>query len=233
MDARRGDGYGHPSSAGDGVADILRLDRAPAEQGVMKDPQPVVGHGNLDPQTLLVIVSGAPGSGKSTLARRLADEIGAPVLVRDDLKEILLDTLGAEDREASNRLGVASYALLHRLLNVFVGRVSRLVVESNFTRGLAEPELAPLLSATIPVQLHCRASESEVVRRIEARAGSDERHPGHFDAVALPGVMRRFADGAFDPLHLLAPLLSIDTTTGYEPGWPSIIRFVRRYEGRR
>jgi len=67
----------------------------------------------------------------------------------------------------------------------------------------------------------------ETIRRINARSGSGDRHAGHFDAVALPGVLDRLAAGAFDPLDLPAPVLRIDTTDGYAPLWPEIVCFVR------
>jgi predicted kinase len=61
---------------------------------------------------LLVIVSGAPGSGKTTLARRLGAALRLPLLLKDDLKEALYESLGADDREQSRQLGRASYDLL-------------------------------------------------------------------------------------------------------------------------
>src|SRR5262249_62157936 len=44
---------------------------------------------------LFVLVAGWPGSGKSTLAAALAPELGLPLLAKDEIKEALMDALGA------------------------------------------------------------------------------------------------------------------------------------------
>ena len=56
-------------------------------------------------RALLVIISGPPGAGKMVLGRRLAQALGFPFINKDDIKEILFDTLGWHDREWSKKLG--------------------------------------------------------------------------------------------------------------------------------
>ncbi len=77
------------------------------------------------------------------------------------------------------------------------------------------------------VLLHCGTTPEEVERRIVAQSGAEDRHAGHHDAEALPSVLKRLAEGAFDPLDLPAPVLRIDTTDGYDPPLPDIVRFLR------
>jgi predicted kinase len=182
---------------------------------------------------LLVIVSGAPGSGKSTLARRLAPALGLPLLMRDEFKETLFDTITSNSSFPAARsaeLGRAAYALLYamtrRLLQADVGAI----LESNFYRGLAEPELTPLLAQTRAVQIHCGGDANVIVRRYEQRAARGERHAGHQDLAVIPRLREYLATGRCDPLDLTIPSLRVDTTAAqtiqYLPAFDAILAFV-------
>ncbi|MEU4695174.1 AAA family ATPase [Actinoplanes sp. NPDC023714] len=58
---------------------------------------------------MFVLVGGWPASGKSTLARALAAELGIACLAKDEIKEALMDGLGAPATvERSRELGVAA-----------------------------------------------------------------------------------------------------------------------------
>lgn len=63
----------------------------------------------MTPWSAYVLVGGWPASGKSTLAAALADELGTAYLAKDEVKEALMDALGAPaDVAASQRLGRAA-----------------------------------------------------------------------------------------------------------------------------
>ena len=186
---------------------------------------------------LLVIVSGAPGSGKSTLARRLAGELGLPLVMRDELKEVLYDTLGAPDRETSRQLGRASHHLTVRVAERLLEapRCGGLVLESNFRRGLSEPDLAPLAERSRAVLLHCEGDPDAIVRRYRERAERGERHPGHHDLAVADAVASALTTGEYEPLALPIPTLRVDTTSGpgdateehgYAPPFRRIVDFV-------
>ncbi|MGH2351625.1 MAG: AAA family ATPase [Chloroflexota bacterium] len=180
----------------------------------------------MERRPLLVLVGGAPGSGKTTLARRLAGELRLPLLAKDDIKEILYDTLGAPDAARSRELGMAAMMLLYafagRLLEAGVG----VVVESNFYRGLSEAHLRSLAERARTVEVHCQAARDVLVRRYVERAERGERHPGHHDAAAVPRLLAGLDAGSFEPLDLGVPVLRVDTTAGYRPGFEAIVAWV-------
>jgi predicted kinase len=63
-----------------------------------------------------VLVGGWPGSGKTTLARPLATELGVAFLSKDEVKETLMDRLGAPVTvEQSREVGVAAVAAVLRV----------------------------------------------------------------------------------------------------------------------
>lgn len=186
-------------------------------------------------QPLVVVVSGAPGSGKSTLARRLAADLGMPLLMRDDFKETLYDMLepgAVPDAARSAELGQAAYALLYmvarRLLNAGVS----VILESNFYRGVAERDLTPLLATAQLVQAHCGGAAEVILRRYRERAERGERHAGHNDVAVLPRLREYLASGRCEPIALDAPLLRVDTTLSedasrYTPAFAEILAFVQ------
>ena len=116
-----------------------------------------------------VLVGGWPGSGKTTLARALAHELTLSYLSKDEVKEALMDALGApSDVEESRTLGRAA---VHAVLKAAHGCPGAVIDSTwfDYTEPLVRTLPAPV------VELRCRVP-LDVARARYGRRGRDERH---------------------------------------------------------
>jgi predicted kinase len=155
---------------------------------------------------LLVVVTGMPSSGKTTVAEGLAARLALPLIAKDDIKESLYESLGADNVATSARLGTAAYALIFGLAwTLLASRVS-LIVEANFFRD-QEGDFATLPGHQV-AQVHCHAPLPLLLDRYASRS----RHAGHQDAEKIKDLPARFESGAHSPLALTGELIQLDTT---------------------
>ena len=134
-------------------------------------------------KAVLIIINGLSGTGKSGLARRLATDLQLPCIGNDQLKEVLFDTLGWDDLELSEMLGIASSAILWSVTGSIVGAGQSLVIESAFHRDRDAPQLREIAQNLRPlvIEIHCFAARSVLIERVKARTEKGDRHPGHGD----------------------------------------------------
>jgi predicted kinase len=157
---------------------------------------------------LLVVVHGPPAAGKTTIARALAHDLGLPLFAKDEIKEKLFESLGADDPDESRRLGGAVYPLLFLIARRELEAKRSLLLEANFVAGASEAAFARLPPHRV-VQLHCSAPEETLMQRYAAREG---RHPGHHDRVRADEVRAAIRAGRHAPLGLGGTLIELDTT---------------------
>ena len=77
----------------------------------------------------LIILGGVLAAGKSTFSNMIGDRFGVTVVNKDNLKEILGDTIRVDTREDNLKLSVISFNLMSYLIEKNYGT---LVLESNF-----------------------------------------------------------------------------------------------------
>lgn len=116
-----------------------------------------------------ILVGGWPASGKSTLARALATEFDVAYLSKDEVKEALMDRLGAPSTvEESQELGAAAVAAVLRFARGCPGAV----IDSTwfpYSLPLVRELAGPL------VEIRCRINVDLARQRFLARV-RDERH---------------------------------------------------------
>ena len=164
-------------------------------------------------RNVLIIVSGPPGAGKTTLASSLSELLGVPLLTKDGIKEALFDSLGWQDRSWSNRLGAASFELLHRLIDAQLKAGIPVIVEANF-KGAAAQRIGELLRAhgAFPVQIACTAREDVLDARVRERWISGKRHPGHDDEATLTENAPGWSSAQYEVLPIGGSTYRVDTT---------------------
>ena len=180
-------------------------------------------------KTRLIVVSGSPGSGKTGLAAKLSEELGYPMISRDSLKEVLMDTWPPASREDSEKLGHASWPLLYQVLDALLDRIPGVILESNFVRGDSEEEILQRLHHSHAMLIHCFAEKASIAERIDARKDDDDRHEGHFAEEIGPDVMRAIEEEDYEPLDLPIKTISVDTTSGYEPSIETLVEAIRNH----
>ncbi len=167
-----------------------------------------------NPAPRLLLITGAPASGKSRLAGELAQRYAGRSCSKDEIKEVLFDTLGQGDAAWSRRLSDASFALLFALAPRLLGADRLLLLEGNFRAGEHEAPLRRLLerSGAGAAQVRCVAAAAPRAARLAARAADAARHPGHRARQLEPG-----ADAPF--LDLPGPRLRFDSVAD----WPQAL----------
>src|ERR1700683_1010694 len=125
----------------------------------------------------VLLITGLAGSGKTTLARRLARRYDTVLLSKEDIKESLLDVLGAGDAAHSRLLSTASFAVLFAIARRHLVAGVDLILEGNFRPREHEALLRSVPGVHI-VQVLCRIGETARLARLAER----ERHAGHSDA---------------------------------------------------
>ena len=168
---------------------------------------------------VLIIVSGPPCTGKTTLGRQIADKFQLPFIYKDGIKESLMDSLGATNREESRKLGTASYQLLYRFVESILKTGYSLVVESNFKSEYDSGQFRNLIVkySYTPIQIQCKTKGDVLLARYKKRTASGDRHPGHFDILNYSGletdILRDdLLKGEFAPLEIGGEVIYIDTT---------------------
>lgn len=165
-------------------------------------------------QSLLIIVTGPPSSGKTTLAKSIAQKFKLPLITKDSLKEILFDTVGWKDRKWSQKLGSASFAIIHHILDILMATGQSIIIEGNFKTEFESQYLKPRLKQFDykAVQIMCQCDGKILFDRFKQRSESGERHPGHCDTGNYEELRDSLLVGKYQPLDINSQNIIFDST---------------------
>jgi adenylate kinase family enzyme len=163
---------------------------------------------------ILIIISGPPCTGKTTLGKKIASEFHIPLIIKDDIKESLFDTLGIKDRECSKKLGVASYSILYNIVESILKANQPLIVESNFKPEFDDKKFLDLKEKYKfkPLQIMCETDGKTLLERFKNRSESGNRHPGHCDNKNYDEFKEVLLKGKHTALNIGGKIITVDTT---------------------
>jgi cytidylate kinase len=178
----------------------------------------------------VIIVNGMPGTGKTTLSRKLARDLSLPLIGKDDIKELLFDRLGSDNREWSKLLGQATSQFLFDLIDSLLSTDKQFMVENAFWYSFAHDEIAERLDrhAKQCLEIYCKTDRDERVRRFIARNESGERHPGHIDAEQYTTIESIEWESRYQPLGL-GTCIEVDTTSFDDRAYAALVERLGPY----
>jgi predicted kinase len=161
---------------------------------------------------IVVVVVGRPASGKSIISELIAERLGFPIVAKDELKEVLFEALGAGDQAWSESLGRASFALLDYVINLQLRTGASFIIDAAYNAAFenAKFQAWQKVYGFKAIQVHCTASDHELVRRFTKRQQDGLRHPGHADDQRVDSFRASLTDGRAEVLDLRGPVISCD-----------------------
>ncbi|WP_261566958.1 AAA family ATPase [Frankia gtarii] len=176
---------------------------------------------------VLAVVSGPPGTGKTTLARRIAETVGCPAVIRDEIKQGMVLASPGYQAGGDDPLNIAALHAFFGVLETLVTAGVTVVAEAAFQDRLWTPHLEPLTAYTDTRIIRCTADPDIALQRITARAGLDPHRVAHGDRDLIDAIATGdHSLDAFVDIRLSLPRLTVDTGDGYQPGLEAITAFL-------
>ena len=131
----------------------------------------------------LLLLTGDIAAGKSTFSRILSKRYHTAALQKDDIKEVLGDIIGFQNREENQKLSKAAVKMMCHLFSRLAQAGDSLILEANFhaaeleeLRGIAEEHQYEVLTLVL------RGDTDVLHQRYMRRIQQENRHPVHLSA---------------------------------------------------
>lgn len=128
----------------------------------------------------LLLLTGDLACGKTTFAKQLSKRYDTNLYCKDQIKELLGDTIGFSDREENLKLSKAAVELMTLIFAEFAGLGKNLILEANFRADELEKihSIAAQHGYSV-LTLVFRADTKILHERFLFRIANENRHPAH------------------------------------------------------
>lgn len=127
-----------------------------------------------------ILMSGLPASGKTTVAEYISEKMNLSVISKDDIKEILFDTIGFTSRENKLKLGIASSGIMNYIVEKMMQNNLPFIVDNNFENtGASEIKNLVKKYNYDAVTVLVDGDIDIIYGRFIERDKSPDRHRGH------------------------------------------------------
>ena len=172
----------------------------------------------------LIVVTGPPGSGKTRIAHALAKQVACPAICRDEIKEGMVHAQGDFQPAAGDPLTRRAFDVFFGVLGILIEAGVTVVAEAAFQDRVWRVGLDPLSDRADLRVINCTTDVTVARERIAVRrANAEPGRSAHAEILDLATLDQAFA--SFERLSLV-PTIEVDTTNGYVPDLPEILRFV-------
>ncbi|MHA1448632.1 MAG: AAA family ATPase [Candidatus Hodarchaeales archaeon] len=173
-----------------------------------------------------IVITGPPASGKTSLGLRIASELKLPFISKDDIKELLFDSLGWKDREWSKKLGMTSMKIMYHVLESNLAVNKPVIIETAFYREIESERILQLKNkySVRTVQIYCSAEENVLKQRFLNRVKNGNRHPGHGDVNVTSEYFQIDIFDRYGELEIGGPTIHFDSTDFSKINYEAIIK---------
>lgn len=176
----------------------------------------------------LIVVSGPPGTGKTTLAHQLAQGLGCPAIVRDEIKQGMVLAAAGSDPAGNDGLNLPTLSAFFDTLTVLLKARVTVVAEAAFQDRVWRPNLEPLSDVADIRIIRCTVPAAIAHERVARRAAGNAHRAAHGDRALLEAIAAgRHSNDSFVSISLDVPTMTVDTSDGYDPGLPDLIAFAK------
>ncbi len=177
----------------------------------------------------LIITTGRPAAGKSTLAKWLSKELGIPFFSKDNVREILFDSLGWKDRKWTQTLGRASIDIMFYLAEMQFEAGCSVILDNSFDPSLSVPRFQELKTNydIETIQIVCNSDQETLFYRFKERAETGNRHPGHGDNDVLDELRAHLAKEKSLVMSIGGSIIEVDTTDFSRVDYSAILNEVK------